>query len=90
MEQGQGTLWTQSTEHTNTQRGGSGQQIQKLGRPSSTQLMDHYLRIMNQVDMHKQTVSWRLWPSLKNPTQVSLRTPALKQWNPFNRQGWTN
>ncbi|QFQ23138.1 PB1-F2 protein [Influenza A virus] len=79
MEQGQGTLWTQSTEHTNTQRGGSGQQIQKLGRPSSTQLMDHYLRIMNQVDMHKQTVSWRLWPSLKNPTQVSLRTPALKQ-----------
>ncbi|QFQ14347.1 PB1-F2 protein [Influenza A virus] len=57
MEQGQGTLWTQSTEHTNTQRGGSGRQIQKLGLPSSTQLMDHYLRIMNQVDMHKQTVS---------------------------------
>ncbi|ACO36670.1 putative PB1-F2 protein [Influenza A virus (A/Nicaragua/AGA2-20/2012(H3N2))] len=52
--------------------------------------MDHYLRIMNQVDMHKQTVSWRLWPSLKNPTQVSLRTHALKQWKPFNRQGWTN
>ncbi|AUP48194.1 PB1-F2 protein [Influenza A virus (A/Kansas/12/2017(H3N2))] len=90
MEQGQGTLWTQSTEHTNTQRGGSGQQIQKLGRPSSTQLMDHYLKIMNQVDMHKQTVSWRLWPSLKNPTQVSLRTPALKQWKLFNRQEWTN
>ncbi|QJT42444.1 PB1-F2 protein [Influenza A virus] len=79
MEQGQGTLWTQSTEHTNTQRGGSGRQIQKLGLPSSTQLMDHYLRIMNQVDMHKQTVSWRLWPSLKNPIQVSLKTPALKQ-----------
>ncbi|UYN12706.1 PB1-F2 protein [Influenza A virus] len=79
MEQGQGTLWTQSTEHTNTQRGGSGRQIQKLGLPSSTQLMDHYLRIMNQVDMHKQTVSWRLWPFLKNPIQVSLRTPALKQ-----------
>ncbi|XLE48959.1 PB1-F2 protein [Influenza A virus] len=87
MEQGQGTLWTQSTEHTNTQRGGSGRQIQKLGLPSSTQLMDHYLRIMNQVDMHKQTVSWRLWPSLKNPTQVSLKTPALKQWKSFNRQG---
>ncbi|WBQ78227.1 putative PB1-F2 protein [Influenza A virus] len=52
--------------------------------------MDHYQRIMNQVDMHKQTVSWRPWPSLKNPTQVSLRTPALKQWKPFNRQGWTN
>ncbi|UUB81561.1 PB1-F2 protein [Influenza A virus] len=79
MEQGQGTLWTQSTEHTNTQRGGSGRQIQKLGLPSSTQLMDHYLRIMNQVDMHKQTVSWRLWPFLRNPTQVSLKTPALKQ-----------
>ncbi|WAH76615.1 PB1-F2 protein [Influenza A virus] len=79
MEQGQGTLWTQSAEHTNTQRGGSGRQIQKLGLPSSTQLMDHYLRIMNQVDMHKQTVSWRLWPFLKNPTQVSLKTPALKQ-----------
>ncbi|UXG50521.1 PB1-F2 protein [Influenza A virus] len=79
MEQGQGTLWTQSTEHTNTQRGGSGRQIQKLGLPSSTQLMDHYLRIMNQVDMHKQTVSWRRWPFLKNPTQVSLKTPALKQ-----------
>ncbi|WAH77719.1 PB1-F2 protein [Influenza A virus] len=79
MEQGQGTLWTQSTEHTNTQRGGSGRQIQKLGLPSSTQLMDHYLRIMNQADMHKQTVSWRLWPFLKNPTQVSLKTPALKQ-----------
>ncbi|UXG51584.1 PB1-F2 protein [Influenza A virus] len=79
MEQGQGTLWTQSTEHTNTQRGGSGRQIQKLGLPSSTQLMDHYLRIMNQVDMHKQTVSWRLWPFLKSPTQVSLKTPALKQ-----------
>ncbi|QJA11221.1 PB1-F2 protein [Influenza A virus] len=87
MEQGQGTLWTQSTEHTNTQRGGSGRQIQKLGLPSSTQLMDHYLRIMNQVDMHKQTVSWRLWPSLKNPIQASLKTPALKQWKPFNRQG---
>ncbi|WPB16377.1 PB1-F2 protein [Influenza A virus] len=57
MEQGQGTLWTQSTEHTNTQREESGRQIQKLGLPSSTQLMDHYLRIMNQVDMHKQIVS---------------------------------
>ncbi|YCL22555.1 PB1-F2 protein [Influenza A virus] len=87
MEQGLGTLWTQSTEHTNTQRGGSGRQIQKLGLPSSTQLMDHYLRIMNQVDMHKQIVSWRLWPFLKNPTQASLKTLALKQWKPFNRQG---
>ncbi|QOR31121.1 PB1-F2 protein, partial [Influenza A virus] len=24
--------------------------------PNSTRLMDHYLMIMNQVDMHKQTV----------------------------------
>ncbi|YCB23058.1 PB1-F2 protein [Influenza A virus] len=87
MEQGLGTPWTQSTEHTNTQRKGSGRQIQKLGLPSSTQLMDHYLRIMNQVDMHKQIVSWRLWPFLKNPTQASLKTLALKQWKPFNRQG---
>ncbi|XLX36747.1 PB1-F2 protein [Influenza A virus] len=63
MEQGLGTLWTQSTEHTNTQREGSGRQIQKLGLPSSTR------------------------PFLKNPTQVSLKTPALKQWKPFNRQG---
>ncbi|YCK97851.1 PB1-F2 protein [Influenza A virus] len=87
MEQGLGTLWTQSTEHTNTQRKGNGRQIQKLGLPSSTQLMDHYLRVMNQVDMHKQIVSWRLWPFLKNPTQASLKTLALKQWKPFNRQG---
>nr|AFD64221.1 PB1-F2 protein [Influenza A virus (A/Fujian/411/2002(H3N2))] len=56
MEQEQGTPWTQSTEHTNIQRRGSGRQIQKLGHPNSTQLMDHYLRIMSQVDMHKQTV----------------------------------
>ncbi|XTK67041.1 PB1-F2 protein [Influenza A virus] len=87
MEQGLGTLWTQSTGHTNTQREGSGRQIQKLGLPSSTQLMDHYLNTMSQVDMHKQTVSGKLWPFLRNPTQVSLKTPALKQWKPFNRQG---
>ncbi|YCK97958.1 PB1-F2 protein [Influenza A virus] len=61
MEQGLGT-----------QREGSGRQIQKLGLPSSTQLMDHYLRI---------------WPFLKNPIQASLKTLALKQWKPFNRQG---
>ncbi|AFG72337.1 putative PB1-F2 protein [Influenza A virus (A/South Australia/25/1994(H3N2))] len=52
--------------------------------------MDHYLRIMSQVDMHKQTVFWRPWLSLKNPTQGSLRTHALKQWKLFNKQGWIN
>ncbi|AUN87202.1 PB1-F2 protein [Influenza A virus (A/swine/North Carolina/A02218135/2017(H1N2))] len=57
MEQEQGTPWTQSTEHTNIQKKGNGRQIQRLGHPSSIRLMDHYLKIMNQVDMHKQTVS---------------------------------
>ncbi|ARI70491.1 putative PB1-F2 protein [Influenza A virus (A/swine/Missouri/A01668216/2016(H1N1))] len=52
--------------------------------------MDHYLKIMNQVDMHKQTVSWRPWLSLKNPTQGYLRIHALKQWKLPNKQGWIN
>ncbi|QNS18025.1 putative PB1-F2 protein [Influenza A virus] len=52
--------------------------------------MDHYLKTMNQVDMHKQTVSWRPWLSLKNPTQGYLRIHALKQWKLFNKQGWIN
>ncbi|AIE49375.1 putative PB1-F2 protein [Influenza A virus (A/swine/Guangxi/NS3106/2011(H3N2))] len=52
--------------------------------------MDHYLRIMNQVDMHKQTVFWRLWLYLKNPTQGYLKIHALKQWKLFNKQGWIN
>ncbi|AFG99312.1 PB1-F2 protein [Influenza A virus (A/Atlanta/211/1989(H3N2))] len=90
MEQEQDTQWTQSTEHINIQRRGSGQQTQKLGHPNSTRLMDHYLRIMSQVDMHKQTVFWRPWLSLRNPTQGSLRTHALKQWKSFNKHGWTN
>ncbi|AGH99705.1 PB1-F2 protein [Influenza A virus (A/Taiwan/601/1980(H3N2))] len=90
MEQEQDTPWTQSTEHINIQKKESGQQTQKLGRPNLTRLMDHYLRIMSQVDMHKQTVSWKLWLSLRNPTQGSLRTRALKQWKSFNKQGWTN
>ncbi|ABD16591.1 PB1-F2 protein [Influenza A virus (A/Memphis/15/1988(H3N2))] len=90
MEQEQDTPWTQSTEHINIQKRGSGQQTQKLGHPNSTRLMDHYLRIMSQVDMHKQTVFWRPWLSLRNPTQGSLRTHALKQLKPFNKQGWTN
>ncbi|WOV69097.1 putative PB1-F2 protein [Influenza A virus] len=52
--------------------------------------MDHYLKIMNQVAMHKQTVSWRQWLSLKNPTQGYLRTHVLKQWKLSNKQGWIN
>ncbi|ADG08471.1 PB1-F2 protein [Influenza A virus (A/swine/Hong Kong/NS1889/2009(H1N2))] len=56
MEQEQDTPWTQSTEHINIQKKGGGRQTQRLGHPSSIRLMDHYLRIMNHVDMHKQTV----------------------------------
>nr|WOC94222.1 putative PB1-F2 protein [Influenza A virus] len=52
--------------------------------------MGHYLKTMNQVDMRKQTVSWRPWLSLKNPTQGYLRIHALKQWKLFNKQGWIN
>ncbi|QRG99805.1 PB1-F2 protein [Influenza A virus] len=90
MEQEQDTPWTQSTEHTNIQKKGNGQLIQRLGHLSSIRLMDHYLKIMNQADMHKQTVSWRPWLSLKNPTQGYLRIPALKQWKLSNKQGWIN
>ncbi|AFG99323.1 PB1-F2 protein [Influenza A virus (A/England/138/1989(H3N2))] len=90
MEQEQDTPWTQSTEHINIQKRGSGQQTQKLGHPNSTRLMDHYLRIMSQVDMHKQTVFWKPWLSLRSHTQGSLRTHALRQWKSFNKQGWTN
>ncbi|QTI54730.1 PB1-F2 protein [Influenza A virus] len=57
MGQEQDTPWTQSTEHTNIQKEGNGRQTQRLGHLSSTRSMDHYLKIMNQVDMHKQTVS---------------------------------
>ncbi|QWO70851.1 PB1-F2 protein [Influenza A virus] len=56
MEQGQDTLWTRSTGHINTQREESGQQTQRLGHPSLTLLMGHYLMTMNQADMHRQTV----------------------------------
>ncbi|AZQ20352.1 PB1-F2 protein [Influenza A virus] len=90
MEQEQDTPWTQSTEHTNIQRRGNGRQTQRPVHPSSTQLMDHYLKITSQVDMHKQTVSLRPWLFLKNPTQEYLRIHALKQWKLFNKQGWIN
>ncbi|QUQ74696.1 putative PB1-F2 protein [Influenza A virus] len=52
--------------------------------------MDLSLRTMSQAGMPKQTVSWRQWLSLKNPTQGYLRTLVLKQWRSFNKQGWTN
>ncbi|QGT52008.1 PB1-F2 protein [Influenza A virus] len=79
MEQEQDTPWTQSTEHTNIQKKGNGRQTQRLGHPNSTLSMGHYLKIMNQVDMHKQTASWRPWLSLKNLTQGYLRILALKR-----------
>ncbi|XEO40072.1 PB1-F2 protein [Influenza A virus] len=90
MEQEQDTPWTQSTEHINTQKRGSGQQTQRLGHPNSTQLMDHCLRTMSQVDMHRQTAFLKQWLSLKSPTQESLKTRVLKRWKLFNKQEWTN
>ncbi|YCN39093.1 PB1-F2 protein [Influenza A virus] len=90
MEQEQDTPWTQSTEHTNILKEESGRQIRRLGHPSSIRLMDHYLKIMNQVGMHKQTVSWRPWRSLKSPTQGYLKIHVLRRWKLSNRQGWIN
>ncbi|XLE81886.1 PB1-F2 protein [Influenza A virus] len=90
MEQEQDTQWTRLTEHINIQKRGSGQQTQRLGHPNLTQLMDHCLRIMSQVDMHKRTVSLKQWPSLKSPTQESLKTRVLKRWKLFSKQEWTN
>nr|AJE62029.1 PB1-F2 protein [Influenza A virus (A/chicken/India/09CA01/2011(H5N1))]AJE62031.1 PB1-F2 protein [Influenza A virus (A/chicken/India/09CA02/2011(H5N1))] len=90
MEQEQDTPWTQSIEHTNTQRRGDGQQIQRLEHLNLIQLMGHYLRIMSQVDMHKQIVCWKRWLSLKNPTQGSLKTHVSKLWKLFSKQEWTN
>nr|ACI90104.1 PB1-F2 protein [Influenza A virus (A/avian/New York/Sg-00344/2000(H7N2))] len=79
MEREQDTPWTQSTGHINIQKRGSGQQTQKLKHPNLTRLMDHCLRTMSQVDMHKQTVSLKQWLSLKSPTQESLKTRVLKR-----------
>nr|ACJ69146.1 PB1-F2 protein [Influenza A virus (A/guinea fowl/New Jersey/Sg-00391/2002(H7N2))]ACJ69151.1 PB1-F2 protein [Influenza A virus (A/chicken/New Jersey/Sg-00392/2002(H7N2))] len=90
MEREQDTPWTQSVEHTNTQKRGSGQQTQKLEHPNLTQLMDHCLRTMSQVDMHKQTVSLKQWLSLKSPTLESLKTRVLRRWKLSNKQEWTN
>ncbi|AFP99733.1 PB1-F2 protein [Influenza A virus (A/wild bird/Korea/AG63/2006(H5N2))] len=90
MEPEQDTPWTLSIEHTNTQRRGSGQQTQRLEHHNSIQLMDHYPRITSQVDMPKQIVFWKLWLSLKSPTQGSLKTHVLKRWKLFSKQEWTN
>ncbi|YCJ72292.1 PB1-F2 protein [Influenza A virus] len=90
MGQEQDIPWTQLTERINTQKKGNGQQIQKLEHLNSIQLMDHYLRTMNRVDMHKRTVSLKQWPSLKSPTQESLKIRVLKRWKLFNKQEWTN
>nr|ACJ68987.1 PB1-F2 protein [Influenza A virus (A/avian/New York/Sg-00357/2001(H7N2))] len=90
MEREQDTPWTQSIEHINIQKRENGQQTQKLEHPNLTQLMDHCLRIMSQVDMHKQTVSLKQWLSLKSPTQESLKTLVLRRWKLSNKQEWTN
>ncbi|QCW09605.1 PB1-F2 protein [Influenza A virus] len=90
MEREQGIPWTQLTEHINIRKKGNGQQTQRLGHLNSIQLMDHCLRTMNQVDMHKQTVSLKQWLSLKSPTQESLKTRVLKRWKLSNKQEWTN
>ncbi|UEF71208.1 PB1-F2 protein [Influenza A virus] len=90
MEQEQGTQWTQSIEHINTQRRGGGQLTQRPEHPNSIRLMDHCLRTTNQADMHRRIVCWKQWLSLKNPTQESLKTLVLKRWKLFSKQGWTN
>nr|QMS94343.1 PB1-F2 protein [Influenza A virus] len=90
MEQEQDIPWTRLTEHINIQKKGNGQQTQKLEHLNSIQLMDHCLRTMNQVDMHKRTVSLKQWLSLKSPTQESLKTRVLKRWKLFNKQEWTS
>ncbi|XQE00102.1 PB1-F2 protein [Influenza A virus] len=90
MEQEQDIPWTQLTEHTSIQKKGNGQQTQKLEHLNSIQLMDHCLGTMNQVGMHKRTVSLKQWLSLKSPTQESLKTRVLKRWKLFNKQEWTS
>ncbi|QOY39642.1 PB1-F2 protein [Influenza A virus] len=90
MEQEQDTPWIRLTEHINIQKREDGQQTQKLGHPSLTRLMDHYLRIMSQADTLKQIVSWRRWLSLRSPIQGYLKTLVLKQWRLSNKQEWTN
>ncbi|AFV53269.1 PB1-F2 protein [Influenza A virus (A/Kw/1/1957(H1N1))] len=56
MGQEQGTPWILSTGHISTQKGEDGQKTPKLEHHSSTQLMGHYQKTMNQVVMPKQIV----------------------------------
>ncbi|WMB57177.1 PB1-F2 protein [Influenza A virus] len=63
MGQEQDTPWTQSTEHTNTQRRENGQQTQRPGHPNSIQSTDHCQRTMSQADMHKRIACWKQWLS---------------------------
>ncbi|AZS66790.1 PB1-F2 protein [Influenza A virus] len=90
MGQGQDTPWTRSTGHINIRKRENGQQTQRLEHPSLIRLMDHYPRTMNQADMHKQTVFWRQWHSLRSPIQEYLKTRVLKRWRLSNKQEWTN
>nr|QOK16535.1 PB1-F2 protein [Influenza A virus] len=90
MEQEQDTPWTQSTEHITTQKKENGQRTQKLGHPNSIQLMDHYLRTMSRVGMHKRIVYWKQWLSLKNLTQGFLKTHVSKRWKLSSKQEWIN
>ncbi|AKH14641.1 PB1-F2 protein [Influenza A virus (A/chicken/YL/A3190/2014(H5N2))] len=90
MGQEQVTPWTQLIEHINTQKKENGQQTPRLEHLNSIQLMVHYLRIMSQVDTHKQTVCWKQWLSLKNLIQGYLKTHALKRLRLFSKQEWIN
>ncbi|XDO58359.1 PB1-F2 protein [Influenza A virus] len=90
MEQGQDTPWILSTEHTNIQKKGNGQQTLRLEYHNLIQSMDHFLKTMNQVDTPKQIVYWKQWLYLKNPIPESLKIRVLKQWRWYSRQEWTN
>ncbi|QHG08385.1 putative PB1-F2 protein [Influenza A virus] len=52
--------------------------------------MGHYLRIMSQAGMLKQTVFLKQWLSLRNPIQGYLKTLVLKRWRLSNKQEWTS
>ncbi|AGB98379.1 PB1-F2 protein [Influenza A virus (A/glaucous-winged gull/Southeastern Alaska/10JR01572R0/2010(H16N3))] len=90
MEREQDTPWTQLPEHISIQKKGGGQQTQRLEHLNSIQSMDHCLKTTSQVGMHKQTVSWKQWPSLKSPTLAFLKIRVLKRWKLSNKQEWTN
>ncbi|UZU88938.1 PB1-F2 protein [Influenza A virus] len=90
MEREQDTPWIQSTERINIRKRENGQQTLRLEHHNLIQLMDHYLKTMNQVDMHRQTVFWKQWLSLKSPTQGSLKTRVSKRWRLSSKQEWTS